>query len=226
MIRQMVMAPHPPVLMAARTRWLSSSMVPASPPWPSPHEPLARLTHSTGEPAGDALAAAASAGWCEVEPAAVAATPGPSSAAPVERGEMARAADGGRGRLVTCGLWLARRRLVAAVLGPGGEARRVIRAALTDDARFGLVEYLAAAGAELVATEALARVDLMPVQAARRGLAVWTVGDALAAALLRAAAIRDPPRAAALLARLPIIPLLRGAIRRLVPPDGRQLPLL
>jgi hypothetical protein len=146
------------------------------------------------ESSDDALAAAASARWCEVEPVAV----DLPSATPVERAETDRAADGGRA-LVTCGLWLARRRLVAAVLGPGGEARRVIRAALTDDARFGLVEYLAAAGAELVATEALARVDLMPVQAARRGLAVRTVGDV--AALLRAAAIRDPPRAEAFFTR-------------------------
>jgi len=135
-------------------------------------------------------------------------------------------ADVERERLVTCGLWLARRRLVAAVLGPRGGTCRVLRAALTDDARFGLVEYLAAAGAELVATEALARADLTPVQAARRGLAVWSAGDALVAALLGAAAIRDPVRAAALLARLPVIPLLRGSIRRLVLPDRRQLPLL
>ena len=94
------------------------------------------------------------------------------------------------------------------------------------NARFGLLEYLAATGAELVATEALARVDLTPVQAARRGLAVWAAGDALVAALLDAAAIRDPARAAALLARLPVIPLLRRSIRRLVAPDRRQLPLL
>jgi hypothetical protein len=127
---------------------------------------------------------------------------------------------------VTCGLWLAGRRLVAAMVGPRGEARRVIRAALSDEARFGLLEYLAAAGAELVTTEALARIDLMPVQAARRGLPVWTVGDALVAALLGAAAIRDPARAAALLARLPVVPLLRSSLRRLAPPDARQLPLL
>jgi hypothetical protein len=155
---------------------------------------------------------------------AVASAPPPGATG--KRGDAARADDGSRARLVTCGLWLARRRLVAAVLGPGGEARRVIRAALTDDARFGLVEFLAAAGAEIVATEALARIDLVPVQAARRGLAVWTAGDALVAALLRAAAIRDPARAAALLARLPVIPLLRSSMRRLVPPDRRQLPLL
>jgi hypothetical protein len=127
---------------------------------------------------------------------------------------------------VTCGLRLARRRLVAAVVGRGGEARRVIRAALTDDARFGLLEYLAAAEAELVAAEALARTDLLPSHAVRRGLAVWTVSDGLAAALLGAAAIRDPARAAALLARLPFIPLLRASLRRLPPPDARQLPLL
>ncbi len=129
---------------------------------------------------------------------------------------------------MTCGLWLARRRLVAALVSPGGDVRRVVRAALTDDARFGLVEYLAAVGTELVATEALFRVDLLPSQAARRGLAVWTVSDGLAAALLGAAAIRDPARAATLLARLPLIPLLRNSLRRLAPPDAqvRQLPLL
>ena len=191
----------------------------------SPHVPLAERARWTRESSGVALAAAASAGWCEVEPVALAAALDLPSATP-ECAGAARAAEGGRSRLVTCGVWLARRRLVAAVIGPEGEARRVIRAPLTDDARFGLVEYLAAAGAELVATEALARVDLMPVQAARRGLAVWTVGDAFVAALLRAAAIRDPPRAAALLARLRVIPLLRGSIRRLVSPDRRQLPLL
>jgi hypothetical protein len=127
-----------------------------------------------------------------------------------------------------CGLWLARRRLVAALVSPGGEARRVVRAALTDDARFGLVEYLTAVGAELVAAEALTRVDLLPSQAARRGLVVWTVSDGFVAAILGAAAIRDPARAATLLARLPLIPLLRNSLRRLAPLDApaRQLPLL
>ena len=130
--------------------------------------------------------------------------------------------------MTSCGLWLAKRRLVVVLAGPGGDARRTIRAALTDDARFGLVEYLAQAEVEIVATEALARTDLLPAQAARRGLVVWSADDALAAALLRAAAIRDPARAAALLARLPCIPLLRASLRRLSPPGAalRQLPLL
>jgi hypothetical protein len=131
--------------------------------------------------------------------------------------------------MTTCGLWHAKRRLVAALVGPDGKTRRLIRSADTADARFGLLEYLlAAAEIEIVVAEALARADLLPQQAARRGLVVWTAGDGLVAALLRAAAVRDPARAAALLARLPAIPLLRASLRRLAPQDAqaRQLPLI
>lgn len=129
--------------------------------------------------------------------------------------------------MTTCGLWLARRRLVAVVVGPGGDARRVIRAALTDDARYGLLEYLAASGCEVVATEALARADLVLAQAARRGLGAWVVDDVFAGALLRASATRDPARAAALLARLPRIPTLRPWLRRIAAGSAAaQLPLL
>lgn len=213
MAPQTVMVADRPALAACRARALPTSVASGSPPPPSRR--ASRPAPRAGESPAAALAAAASAGFCQD-------ALGLRSVASGGREEATGAAE----RLVTCGLWLARRRLVAAVLGPRGDARRVIRAALTDDARFGLLEYLAAAGAELVATEALARVDLTPVQAARRGLAVWTAGDALVAALLRAAAIRDPARAAALLARLPVIPLLRSSMRRLVPPDRRQLPLL
>jgi hypothetical protein len=129
--------------------------------------------------------------------------------------------------MTTCGLRLARRRIVA-VLVSAGQARRTIRAAMTDDARYGLLEYLAAAESEIVTTEALARVDVLPAQAARRGLTVWAAEDGLVAALLGAAGIRDPARAAALLARLPRIPLLRTSLRRLTAPAGstRQLQLL
>lgn len=129
---------------------------------------------------------------------------------------------------VTTGLWLTHRRLIAVVVGPDSVAHRTLRAALTDDARFGLLEYLVHSEVEIVATEALARSELLPAQAARRGLAVWSADDAFVAALLRAAAIRDPARAAALLARLPCIPLMRASLRRLSPPGPAllQLPLL
>ena len=126
------------------------------------------------------------------------------------------------------GLWRARRRLVAALVSLDGKPRRVIRAALTDDARHGLLEYLAITGPALVVPEALTRVDLLPAHALRRGLVVWTVSDAWVAALLGAAAIRDPARASAIIGRLALIPLFRVSLRRLSLPeaDPQQLPLL
>lgn len=129
--------------------------------------------------------------------------------------------------MIVCGLWLARRRLVAALVGERGELRRVVRAAPTDDARFGLLEYLAHAGAEIVVTEALARADLVAVQAARREVAVWVADDALVAALAAVAAVRDPARAAALVGRLRVVPAWRAHLRRLAPAvAARQLPLI
>jgi hypothetical protein len=128
--------------------------------------------------------------------------------------------------VIACGLWRARRRLVAALVGDRGEVRRVLRAALTDDARFGLIEYLDHAGCEIVATEALTRADLVAAQAARRGLAVWVADDALVAALAAVAAVRDPARAAALVGRLRAVPAWRAHLRPLTPlPTARQLPL-
>lgn len=129
---------------------------------------------------------------------------------------------------VTCGLVLAPRRLVAVLLGPGGGARRVLRAALTDDARFGLVQYLAAVGAELVVPDGLLAADPVARRAVEPGLVVWLAPHALVSALAQAAAITDPGRLAAVLARLPRIPLLRAQLRRLAAPrrDPRQVPLL
>jgi hypothetical protein len=127
----------------------------------------------------------------------------------------------------TCGLVFAPRRLVAVVLGPSGEARRAIRAALTDDARYGLVAYLANIGTEIVAVETLVRTDTIAQRALAAGLVAWSVPVALVAAITRAAAITDPARAAAMLARLPRIPFLRPQLRRLATTvDPRQVPLL
>jgi hypothetical protein len=99
------------------------------------------------------------------------------------------------------------------LVGDGGEARRTIRAALTDDARFGLIEYLAQAGCEIVATEALARADLLPAQATRRGIVVWNADDALAVAvaLLQVAATPPAPQ-----------PSWRGCPRIPAPADGKS----
>ena len=127
----------------------------------------------------------------------------------------------------TCGLVLAPRRLVAVVLGPGGEARRAIRAALTDDARYGLVAYLANVGTEIVAAETLVRSDSIAQRALAASLVVWSAPDALVTAIARAAAITDPARLAAMLARLPRVQLLRPQLRRLATTiEPRQVQLL
>ena len=44
-----------------------------------------------------------------------------------------------------------------------GQGQRLVRAALTEDARFGFAEHLVHA---IVVTEALARTDLLPAQLA------------------------------------------------------------
>jgi hypothetical protein len=127
----------------------------------------------------------------------------------------------------TCGLVLVPRRLVAVVLGPSGEARRAVRVALTDEARYGLVEYLAAADAEVIVADSLARGDPVVRRAARARLVLWAAPDGLVAAIAGAAAINDPARVAAMLARLPRIPLLRAHLRRLaISIEPRQVPLL
>ena len=129
--------------------------------------------------------------------------------------------------MIVCGLWLVRRRLVAALVGPPGQAPRTIRSATSDDARFGLAEYLTHAGCDVVATEALARTDPLPAQLARRGLTIWLADDQLAASLLGVAAVRDPARAAAILARMRLVPAWRTQLHRLMPGQpARQLPLL
>jgi hypothetical protein len=128
---------------------------------------------------------------------------------------------------ITCGIVLAPRRLVAVVLGPGGEARRAIRAALTDDARYGLVVYLAALGCEVVVADALVRDDPVAERGRRTGLVVWTAPTPLVTAIAHAAAIADPARLAAVLARWPRVPLLRAQLRRLVTSaTPTQVPLL
>lgn len=129
---------------------------------------------------------------------------------------------------ITCGIVLAPRRLVAVVLGPGGGAGRALRAAFTDDARFGLVQYLAAVGAELVVAQELLPADPVARRAVEAGLVVWIAPGGLVAALAQAAAITDPARLAVMLARLHRVPLLRAQLRRLAEPgrDPRQVPLL
>ena len=127
-----------------------------------------------------------------------------------------------------CGVWLTPRGLVAVLVDSAGRSRS-FSVALSDDARWGLSQRLAAAGADLVVDEALLEADRIAFVARRAGVTVWIAGPPLVGALRAAAGVaRQGARpSAALLARLPAIPWLRSLLRRLEPPDDdRQITLL
>jgi hypothetical protein len=128
-----------------------------------------------------------------------------------------------------CGVWLGRRGLAAVLADGGGRVRLAITVALTDAARWGLAQRLAAVDAELVVDEAHLPADPIAFIAQRAGVRVWVAGPPLVGSLRCAAGLtRGPPRtAAALLARLPAIPWLRDHLRALeTADDPRQIPLL
>jgi hypothetical protein len=127
-----------------------------------------------------------------------------------------------------CGIWPTSRGLVAVLIDATGRAR-TFSVALTDDARWGLSQRLAAVGAELVLDEALLEADRIADVAHRAGVNVWIAGPPLVAALRSAAGItrRGARPSAALLARLPAIPWLRSLLRRFESADDhRQIKLL
>ena len=130
--------------------------------------------------------------------------------------------------MTACGLWPTSRGLVAVLVDSAGQSRS-FSIALTDDARWGLSQRLAAVGADLVLDEALLEFDRIACVARRAGVTVWIAGPPLVGALRAAAGLtrRGARPSAALLARLPAIPWLRSLLRRLESPDDhRQIALL
>ena len=130
--------------------------------------------------------------------------------------------------MTACGVWLAPRGLVAVLVDGAGRARS-FSVASTDDARSGLVLWLAAAGADLVVDEALFKADRIAHVARDAGVTVWIAGPPLVEALRHAAGIarRGARLSAAMLARLPSTPWLRDQLRRLdAAADPRQITLL
>ncbi len=130
--------------------------------------------------------------------------------------------------MTACGVWPTSRGLIAVLIDSAGRVRS-FSVALTDDARWGLSQRLAAVGADLVLDEAFLESDRIADVARRAGVTVWIAGPPLVGALRAAAGVarRGARPSAALLARLPAIPWLRSLLRRLDPPhDERQITLL
>ena len=130
---------------------------------------------------------------------------------------------------MTCGIWPAGRRLVAVIVDRGGTERTLVLAA-SDDARWGLVQLLAQnLCTELVVADAVLRADPIVRMAAAEHVAMWSAPRAVIDPIRRAAGISDrsPKKIAAMLARLPAIPVLRQQLQRVaLPAASRQLRLL
>lgn len=134
--------------------------------------------------------------------------------------------------MAACGLWLARRRLIAVVVDVEGRASPAMRADLDDDAGWGLLEHLDAVhglDVALVLPENLARSDHVGRLALRRGMDVWAAPQSLVEAIRAAAGLTTgpPARTAAMIGRLAISAVWRGHLRRVATTaDRRQLSLL
>lgn len=132
----------------------------------------------------------------------------------------------------TCGIWLARRSmgLVAVVVDEDGEAQSPLSFGRSPDNVWALLAHLdAAVGCdyELVLPDWLAKTDDIARPALERGVDVWLVTPATLEAVHVVAHLSTgpPARTAAALARLPLAPLLRAQLRRMSPPNRKQLPL-
>lgn len=131
--------------------------------------------------------------------------------------------------MLRAGIWPTSRQLVVALQLPGPRAARLhLRVDRTLDGREQLADYLARESyLEVVLPEPLHRFDAVAEHLHLRGTHIWLVPARLIDDLVALLAVRSsaPVTLAAAIARLPTLPMLRSALRRLPPPDPRQLPL-
>jgi len=135
--------------------------------------------------------------------------------------------------MAVCGIWSSRnRQLVAVVVEDDGRAAPTVLAAIDDEERWALLEYVDAAhglDCALVLTDDLLKAhDGICRIALERGHDLWAVPRALVEAIRLAAGLATSARVAAMIARLAIVPGFRSHLRRIERGayDCRQLPLL
>jgi hypothetical protein len=132
----------------------------------------------------------------------------------------------------TCGIWIARRNrsLIAVVVNEDGKAAAPLSFGRSPDDVWALLTHLDATvgcDCELVLPDWLAKTDNIARFALERGVDVWLVPPATfeAARVVAHLATGPPARTAAALGRLPLASLFRAQLRRLSPPNRKQLPL-
>jgi hypothetical protein len=126
----------------------------------------------------------------------------------------------------SCGLWSTHRGLVAAVVDPDGLLTLAATLPASTEERLAWLsraQWLCSPGLELVMTEPVARADPLARLALEWGYRVWIAPLTLVTPIAQAAWRRPTaPQLAALLARLPGIRALRGALRCPPPDPGPQ----
>lgn len=132
----------------------------------------------------------------------------------------------------TCGVWLARRErgLVAVVVDEDGRAMPPRVFDRDRDAQWDLLAWLdneVALDCDLVLPDGLAGDCELAHFALERGTAVWLVPPVVLHCLRIVANLGTgpPARAAAALARVPLAPMLRQYLCRLLPPGTPRQPL-
>ncbi len=127
-----------------------------------------------------------------------------------------------------CGLWATPRRLVAVLVNDRGKAATPISVPRNDDARWGLLVSLPATPQpQIVLTDELAARDTIGEIALRLGIRLWFAPAPVVDAVRHLAGLtkRHPKLSAALLARWPEVPALRGYLRLADPAPQRQMNL-
>lgn len=133
--------------------------------------------------------------------------------------------------MAACGLWLSKYRLVGVVVDDDGRPAPTVLAAVDDEERWALLNYVDAEhglDCALIVPEDLLKADAICRIALERGHELWAAPRPLVEAIRRAARIATGSRVAAMIARLALVPGLRGQLRRIDrgAHDCRQLPLL
>ena len=134
--------------------------------------------------------------------------------------------------MAACGIWISRNRLVAVVVDDDGRATPTILAAMDDEERWALLEYVNAVhglDCALVLTDDLLKADDGICRfALDRGHDLWAAPRPLVEAIRLAAGLATSSHVAAMIARLVIVPGFRSYLRRIDRGayDCRQLSLL
>ncbi len=131
--------------------------------------------------------------------------------------------------MLTCGLWPGARRIIAVIADAQGNTRPPITASYTDEAVWGILQYIAYHDAQPVLSNALICRNSLGKKIADEGLPLWQISDGFFEQLRIAAALtkKTGRYSAAMLARLPYLPMLRNHLERINPLVAKnQLSLL